>query len=142
LSRRGSLVLNNIDYKIFVPRGENNYVRFDEEEIEITEILTVNIHIGDDKVTYWIYLKIPEDDKHHTALLKNVRTLGMVLLIGNNPYEIRGAAEIVTMDFHVWERKWEAKISFTVTNASKTVNNPRKENKADRFEMLDLRKDE
>ena len=136
------MVLNNIDYKIFVPRGENNYVRFDEEEIEITEILTVNIHIGDDKVTYWIYLKIPEDDKHHTALLKNVRTLGMVLLIGNNPYEIRGAAEIVTMDFHVWERKWEAKISFTVTNASKTVNNPRKENKADRFEMLDLRKDE
>lgn len=43
----------NIDYKIFVPRGANNYVRFDvETEFEISDILIINIHIGDDKVNY------------------------------------------------------------------------------------------
>ncbi len=131
--------MKSMDYKIFVPRGENNYVRFDNEEIEIDEIFTVNIHIKDDKVTYWLYIKIPEDDKHHVALLKKVRTLGMVLLIGNNPYEIHGVSEIITMDFHMWERKWEAKISFTVNNASKTVDNPRKEVGYEREELIDIR---
>ncbi len=131
--------MKNMDYKIFVPRGENNYVRFDKEELEILEILTVNIHIGDDKVTYWIYLKISEDDKYHVALLKNNKTSGMVLLIGNNPYEIIGVAEIVNLNFLPRERNWEAKISFTVNNASKTVDNPRKEVGYEREELIDIR---
>lgn len=139
LSLTARIKIKHIDYKIFVPRGENNYVRFDGNEFEITEILTINIHIGDDKVTYWIYFKIPQDDKQHNLLLRKGKTPDMVLLIGNNPYEIHGTAEIIANDLHSWEEKRQITVSFTVTNASKTVDNPRKEVKPDRFEMLDIR---
>ena len=131
--------MKNIDYKIFVPRGENNYVRFDGVEIEIDELLTVNLHLGDDKVTYWLYFKIEEDDKHHLTLLKKQKNPNMVLLIGNNPYEIHGTAEIQYFDYHKWERKYQITVSFLVINASNTVNNPRKEVKLERENLLDLR---
>ena len=64
--------MNKIDYKIFVPRGGNNYVRFDTEtEFEVSEILTIGIHIVDDKVNYWLNFKIPQDDEHHKCLLRD-----------------------------------------------------------------------
>ena len=131
--------MKNIDYKIFVPRGENNYVRFDGEEIIIDEILTINVHLGDDKVTYWIYFKIAPDDNHHKLLLKKGKNPNMILLIGNNPYEIHGTAEIIDTSLHKWESKIQITVSFTVINASHTVNNPRKEIPLKRSEILDLR---
>ena len=131
--------MNSIDYKIFVPRGENNFVRFDGEEIDISEILTINIHIGDDKVTYWIYFKIDSDDEHHKAMLKKGRSPKMILLIGNNPYEIHGTAEVIENSFHKWESKNQLTVCFTVINASDTVNNPRKEVLYERSELIDLR---
>jgi len=131
--------MKNIDYKIFVPRGENNYVRFDGEEIEIDEILTINLHLGDDKVVYWIYFKIDSDDEHHKLLLKKGKNPEMVLLIGNNPYEIYGKAEVIDNSFHKWESKNQITVSFTVINASRTLNNPRKEVLYKRSELLDLR---
>jgi len=131
--------MGKIDYKIFVPRGENNYVRFDGEEIEIDEILTINIHIGDDKVVYWIYFKIDSDDEHHKLILKKDKSPKMILLIGNNPYEIHGIAEVINNEYHKWESKNQITVSFTVINASHTVNNPRKEVLYDRTELIDLR---
>lgn len=131
--------MKNMDYKIFVPRGENNYVRFDGEEIEIDEILTINLHLADDKVTYWIYFRIPSNDEHHKLLLKKGKKPNMILLIGNNPYEIHGTAEVINSDWHKWESKIQLTVSFTVIRASDTVNNPRKEVKLERSEILDLR---
>jgi hypothetical protein len=133
--------MTKIDYKIFVPRGENNYVRFDSEEIEITEILTINIHLGDDKVIYWLYFKISKDDDHHNVLLQPGKKPGMMLLIGNNPYEIHGMAEVIRNELYKWEEKRQITICFTVSNASKTSNNPRKNIIYDRFELLDLSSD-
>ena len=131
--------MKNIDYKIFVPRGKNNHVRFDGEQIEINEILTINIHLGDDKVTYWMYFKIDSFDEHHKSLLRKGRKPEMVLLIGNNPYEIYGEAEIIDVGSHPWENKIQLTVSYVVTNASNTVNNKRKEQKYSRTELLDLR---
>ena len=134
--------MKNMDYKIFVPRGENNYVRFDGEEFEVTEILTINIHLGDDKVTYWIYFKIPHNDEHHNVLLQRGKKPKMVLLIGNNPYEIHGIAEVLANELHNWEEKKQITVCFTVINASTTPNNPRKEVEYERSELLDFRQDE
>ena len=63
----------------------------------------------------------------------------MELLIGNNPYIIIGYAEIINIDTHKWENKKQITISYTVVNASDTINNPRKEVKYERSELLDLR---
>ena len=63
----------------------------------------------------------------------------MVLLIGNNPYEIYGTAEVIDSSLHKWESKIQLTVSFTVINASNTVNNPRKEVPLKRSEILDLR---
>ena len=131
--------MRTIDYKIFVPRGENNYVRFDGEKIIIDEILTINVHLTDDKVIYWIYFKIESDDNHHKLLLKKGKSPNMILLIGNNPYEIYGTAEVIDSSLHKWENKIQITVSFTVINASHTVNNPRKEIPIKRSEILDLR---
>lgn len=131
--------MKNIDYKIFVPRGENNYVKFDGEQIEINDLLTVNLHLGDDKVTYWLYFKIKEDDMHHKVMLKKGRMPNMILLIGNNPYEIHGRAEVIEVNPHPWENKIQYTISYTVVNASNTVNNPRKEQTYRRSELIDIR---
>ena len=63
--------MNKIDYKIFVPRGENNYIKFDEKkEFEIDEIMSINLHIGDDKVVYWLYFKVLEEEHYYKLLLK------------------------------------------------------------------------
>ncbi len=134
--------MSSMDYKIFVPRGGNNYVRFDNEEFEITEILTINIHLGDDKVTYWIYFKIPHDDKHHNVLLQKGKSPKMVLLIGNNPYEIHGVSEVIENCWHKWEEKRQITVCFVVCNASDTPNNPRKETPCERSELLDFREDD
>ena len=131
--------MENIDYKIFVPRGENNYVRFNGEKIVIEDILTVNIHIGDDKVTYWIYFNISNDDEHHKIMLKKDKSPKMILLIGNNPYEIHGTAEIIGSIYHKWNNEIQFTVSFVVINASKTRDNPRKEVRYERSELIDLR---
>lgn len=134
--------MNKIDYKIFVPRGENNYVRFNtEEEFEIDDIISVNIHLSDDKVVYWFYVKIPDDDQHLKLLLRKGKKPKLTLLIGNNPYEIIGEAEVMNTSHHNWEEKIETQLCFTVINASQTENNPRKEQKSNRLEMLDIRDD-
>ena len=132
--------MKQIDYKIFVPRGMNNYVRLDSKiEFEIDEIMTVNIHLGDDKVTYWIYFRISADDEHHKLLLKKGKKPQATLLIGNNPYEIVGEGEVMDTSPNKWEEKIQIIFSFTVINASNTVNNARKVIKYERSELLDLR---
>ena len=134
--------MKEIDYKIFVPRGKNNYVRFNsDKEFEINDILTINIHLGDDKVTYWFYIKIPEDDEYHKLLLKKGKKLQLILLIGNNPYEIIGVAEVIEIMSNRQTQMNGIKVCFSVTNASNTINNPRKEVDGNRFEMLDIRDD-
>jgi hypothetical protein len=128
-----------IDYKIFVPRGENNYVRFPNgQEIIINEILSINIFLKDDKITYWIYIKIDEKDLFHKTLLKKNNEPKMALLIGNNPYEVHGQAKVMEVSYHKWEEKYEITIFFNVVNASNTVNNPRKEIHPSRSELLEL----
>ena len=137
--------MNKIDYKIFVPRGENNYVRFDnEKEFEIDDFKAVNIYIADDKVVYFFYIKIPSydnEDQHHKLLLRKGKKPKLTLLIGNNPYEIIGECEVLDTSYNNWEEKIEIKISFIVINASKTLSNERKEVKYERSELLDLRDD-
>jgi hypothetical protein len=133
---------NTIDYKIFVPRGENNYVRLKTGmEFDIDEILTVNIHLGDDKVTYWIYFRIPHDDKPHKFLLTVGKKSEGTLLIGNNPYEIIGELEVMQIAPHKWEEKIQIIASLVVVNSSQVVDNPRKEVKHTRSELLDIRED-
>lgn len=131
--------MNQIDYKIFVPRGENNYVRFDtNKEFEIDEIATINIHLNDDKITYWLYLNIPDEDEHHKILTRMGKKPKMVILIGNNPYEIKGEAEIIANRHNKRKEIVELTILFTVICASKTVENERKEIKYERAELLDF----
>lgn len=130
--------MKRIDYKIFVPRGYQNYVRFDEEEFLISTILTVNLHLEDDKITYWFYFKIPSDDEKRKYILHKQKEPSMILLLGNNPYEIHGTAKVENMSSHKWEEKIEVAISFIVLNASNTINNPRKEVEINRCEILDL----
>ena len=131
-----------MDYKIFVPRGENNYIRLKTgTEFDVDDILTINIHIGDDKVTYWIYFRISNDDEHHKLILKKGRKSQAILLIGNNPYEIIGEMEVMQIAPHNWEEKIQIIASLTVINSSQVVDNPRKEVKYDRTELLDIRDD-
>ncbi len=132
--------MNKIDYKIFVPRGENNYVKFDSDiEFEIDNFKAVNLHIDDDKVIYFFYIKIPSDDQHHKLLLRTGKTPKMTLLIGNNSYEIIGDCEVLSTSENKWEEKTVIKLLFTILNASRTVDNPRKVTKYERSELLDLR---
>ena len=128
--------MKNIDYKIFVPRGELNFLRIEKKEFLIDEILTVNIHLGDDKVTYWFYINILLEEEYYITLLKNVKKLNSVLLIGNNAYEIYGEAEIINT--YTGKNKKEYTVSFTVKNASTTYGNPRKIKKYKRSELIDL----
>ncbi len=134
--------MKNIDYKSFVPRGENNFVRFyNNKEIEIDDIISINIFLADDKVVYWFYVKILEDDAEHRLILKKGKKPTLTLLIGNNPYEIIGEAEVINTSFHNWEEKFEISLCFTVINASNIINNPRKIVEYDRSEILDIRDD-
>ena len=131
--------MNDIDYKIFVPRGVNNYVRFDSEvEFEVDDISAINIYPNDDKVIYFFYVKIPFDDQHYKLLLKKNKTPKLTLLLGNNQYEIEGDSEVIDTSHHKWEEKIQISLSFTVRNASKTVNNPRETVEYKRSELLDL----
>jgi hypothetical protein len=134
--------MNKMDYTIFVPRGENNHVRFNtEKEFEIEDFISINIYTSDDKVMYWFYVKIPLDDMHHKTLLGKGRKPNLTLLIGNNPYEIKGNCEVINTSIHQWEQQIEVNLCFTVINASKTVENKRKLVSYDRSELLDLRED-
>ena len=130
--------MKNIDYKIFVPRGERNYLKIEEKEFIIDEILTVNIHLTDDKIIYWFYLNISLEEEYYILLFKNVKKLNSILLIGNNPYEIFGETEIINSSVDKGKQVKEFKISFTVKNASKTYDNPRKVKKYKRTEFIDL----
>jgi len=135
--------MNKIDYKIFVPRGENNYVKFDTEtEFEIDEIISINLFLSTDKVIYWLYIKIPENDEHHKLLLRKGKKPKLTLLIGNNPYEIIGEAEVENISYQNWEENILVTLSFVVSNASQTVKNKRKTIKYERSELLDIREDE
>jgi hypothetical protein len=131
--------MNNIDYKLFVPRGAQNFVRFpDGHEILIDDILSINIFLLDDKVVYWIYFRINEDDMYHKLLLKKNNQPTMALLIGNNPYEVHGAAKVTDVSAHAWEEKIQITVCFTVINAKNVVNNPRKVIPHKRGELLDI----
>ena len=130
--------MKNIDYKIFVPRGERNYLKIENKEFIIDEILTVNIHLIDDKITYWFYLNISLEEEYYILLLKNIKKLNSILLIGNNPYEIFGEAEIINTYINKREQVKEFTISFVVINGSKTYDNPRKIKKYKRSELIDL----
>lgn len=130
--------MKNIDYKIFVPRGERNYLKIENKEFIIDEILTVNIHLADDKITYWFYLNVSLEEEYYLLLLKNIKKLNFILLIGNNPYEIFGVAEIINIHINKRARMKEFTISFVVTNASETYNNPRKVRQYKRTELIDL----
>ncbi len=134
--------MEKIDYKIFVPRGENNYVRFNiDDEFEIDDIISINLFVSDDKVMYWFYIKIPDDDRDHKLLLKKGKKPKLTLLIGNNPYEIVGEAEVLETSHYYWEEKIQVSLCFTVLKASNTINNPRKEIKYERTELIDIRDD-
>ena len=63
----------------------------------------------------------------------------MTLLIGNNSYEIIGDCEVLSTSENKWEEKTVIKLLFTILNASRTVDNPRKVTKYERSELLDLR---
>lgn len=132
--------MNKIDYKMFVPRGESNYIRVVSSGIEflIDDIMTVNIHISDDRVNYWLYFSIAQDDQHHRVILQKKNKPKFVLLIGNNQYEIHGEGEIMETSLQKWKEQIQITLSFTVYNASQTVNNPRKENPTSRYELLDI----
>ena len=130
--------MKNIDYKIFVPRGQLNFLRIEQKEFLIEEILTVNIHLGDDKITYWFYVNIPLAEEHYIVLLNNIKKVNSVLLIGNNPYEIYGEAEIINTHIDNRKRKKEYTVSFQVDNASKTYNNKRRKIKVNRSELMDF----
>lgn len=132
--------MKNIDYRVFVPRGEINYIRFNKEEFLIDDIATVNLHLSNDKVTYWIYFKIPADAYHNNLLLRRGRIVPepMVLLLGNNPYEIHGTAEVQSNNYLKHKDKREIVVSFVVENASKNYRNYRKEVEIERSEILDL----
>jgi hypothetical protein len=132
--------MNNIDYKIFVPRGENNSIKFDKEEITVDKIHSININLEEDQLLYWIYFRINDNDHYHKHMLKKNKTLNMILLLGNNPYEIYGKTEVVSFIEQKWEKTIEFAINFIVTNASNTINNPRKEVNYERSELLDLSK--
>ena len=129
----------NVDYKIFVPRGAANYIRIRDKEFLIDEIMTVNIHLTDDKVTYWINFRIgSEEDKDTNVILKKKSISDMVLLIGNNPYEIYGQAEVQYNTANKWEEKRAITVQFVVMNASNTYNNPKKEIPVERADLLDF----
>ena len=132
--------MKNIDHKIFVPRGENNYVMFNAgTEFEITEWVSINIFVLDDKVMYWFYIKIPHNDLHHKSLLQRGKKPKLILLIGNNPYRIIGKAEVIETSYHNWEEMIQIFLCFTVLQASNTINNPRKIIKLERTEIIDIR---
>ena len=134
--------MNKIDYKIFVPRGENNYVRFNtESEFLIESIATINIHLLDDKVIYWLYVDIPYDDEHHKLLVRKGKKPKLTLLIGNNPFEIIGESEIIDTHYNKIKEAIEVTLSFIVKNASETTKNPRELIKYDRSDLLDIRDD-
>jgi hypothetical protein len=134
--------MRKIDYKIFVPRGFDNYIRFDTDvEFYVEDIATINIHLLDDKVVYWLYFNIPFEDKHHILLTGRGKKPEMILLIGNNPYEIIGESEIVDVYSNKRTRNYEIKASFTVINASDVENNDRKKVDLDRSDLLDIRND-
>ena len=130
--------MKNIDYKIFVPRGQLNFLRIEQKEFLIEEILTVNIHLGDDKITYWFYVSIPLAEEHYIVLLNNIKKVNSVLLIGNNPYEIYGEAEIINTHIDNRKKKKEYTVLFQVDNASKTYNNKRRKIKVNRSELMDF----
>jgi len=138
---------NTIDYKIFVPRGEDNYVRFDtDKEFKIDCISAINIYLLEDKVSYWFYLNIPNEDEHHKLLLRKGmgkgKKLKFILLIGHNPYEIVGEAEVI--NYNKVKETIETKILFEVNKASDTVTNTRifpQGNKFNRCELIDIRDD-
>lgn len=128
-----------IDYKIFVPRGAENFFRLNKKEYLIDEITKVNIDLRDNKVTYWVYFKISDEDHEANMRLKANSNPEMVLLIGNNPYEIYGVAEVLYNTFNKWESKRAITISFVVKNASAVRNNPRKEKQEEnRAYLLDF----
>ncbi len=134
--------MDKINYKLFVPRNDNNYVRFDnEKEFKIDDIVAIGIYPLDDKVIYWFYIRIDNDDEHHKILLKRGKKPKLILLIGNNPYEIIGEAEVENVSYHKNEPKIEITISFTIVNASGIVDNKRKEVKYERAELIDIRED-
>ena len=129
----------NIDYKIFVPRGLNNYIQpIDGKKKFDIEIIKINIDFTLDQVVYYIYFNIPQDDEYHKVLLQKNKKPKMILLIGNNPYEIHGDAEILDTSYHNWEEAIQIRVMFIVKEAHKTVDNPRKEVKYTRSELLDL----
>ena len=130
--------MKNIDYKIFVPRGKRNYLKIKDKEFIIDDILTVNIHLVDDKITYWFYVNISLEEEHYLLLLKNIKKLNSILLIGNNPYEIFGEAEVINTHIDKRKRVKEFTVSFVVDNASRTYDNPRKVKRYKRSELIDL----
>ena len=130
--------MKKIEYKIFVPRGEKNYLKIKNKEFIIDEVLTVNIHLTDDKIIYWFYLNISLEEEYYLLLFKNVKKLNSILLIGNNPYEIFGETEIINKYTNKRKQLREFKISFVVKNASRTYDNPRKIKKYKRTELIDL----
>ena len=140
---------NKIDYKIFVPRGENNYVRFNtNKEFKLDCISAINIYLLEDKVSYWFYLNIPNDDEHHKFLLRKGmgkgKKLKLILLIGSSPYEIIGESEVIDYSYNNTNETIETKILFEVNEASNTVNNNRtfpQEEEVDRCELIDIRSD-
>lgn len=130
-----------IDYKLFVPRGAANYFKVSGTVFSITEILTVNIHLIDDKVTYWFYVIVPEEDEEYKFLLSKGKTPNGILLIGNNPYEIYGRAEVIRTIWDKTQRVTEVTVSFVVENARNITKNKRKETEVSRSELLDLEND-
>lgn len=130
--------MNRMDYKLFVPRGDFNFFRVSEKTFSVPEILTVNIHLSEDKVTYWFYVEIPGEDEEWTFLLSKGKSLEGVLLIGNNPYEVHGAAQVIRTIRDRKTRVTEVTVSFVVTNAKNIRKNPRKEKEITRSELLDI----
>ena len=130
--------MKNIDYKLFVPRGCSNYVRFDDEKkFEIDEMIKINIDFSIDQIMYWLYIKIPYNYyKIHKSFFKTYINR-MCLLLGNNPYEIYGNVEIINETYNKEDRTQQFYISFTLKDISKKNFNVK--HIKNRAEILDLR---
>lgn len=130
--------MNNIDYKLFVPRGSLNYLRIKEKEFLVEEILTLNIHFSDQKINYWFDIRIPFEEKDYVVFVKKNKFFPAVLLIGNNPFEIIGEAEIFSIGQNIPKGYEEITILFRSNNLNEIYNHPRVEKQKTRGQLLDL----
>ena len=127
-----------INYDILLPSTDDNRVFIKDKEFIINEISKINIDYRWYKATYWFSLVVEFVDRYSQVLLKKNAKLKTILILGEHRFEIHGELEVLSITEDRIKRTLEYDCYYCVDDTKSVVNNPRKELKVKRTDLIDL----